>query len=68
MEEETDADWDAREKERQRVLEVAGLIVNQDVNPPLETCTCEVRTSPSCGSSEIIDHFELACQRSSPGP
>lgn len=34
IEEGTDADWDAREKERQRVLEAAGLIVNQDVKPP----------------------------------
>lgn len=31
---ETDADWEAREKERQRVLEAAGLIVNEDVKPP----------------------------------
>lgn len=30
----TDEDWAAREKERQRVLEAAGLIVNQDVKPP----------------------------------
>lgn len=30
----TDADWEAREKERQRVLEAAGLIVNEDVKPP----------------------------------
>src|ERR1700683_3310735 len=30
----TDADWEVREKERQRVLEAAGLIVNQDVKPP----------------------------------
>jgi hypothetical protein len=34
MEEETDADWDAREKERQRVFEAADLIVNRDVKPP----------------------------------
>src|SRR5882762_5673897 len=34
IDEETDADWEAREKERQRVLEAAGLIVNQDVKPP----------------------------------
>jgi hypothetical protein len=34
MDEETDADWEAREKERQCVLEAAGLIVNQDVKPP----------------------------------
>lgn len=32
--EENDADWEAREKERQRVLEAAGLIVNEDVKPP----------------------------------
>lgn len=30
----TDTDWEAREKERQRVLEAAGLIVNEDVKPP----------------------------------
>ena len=34
IEEENDADWEAREKERQRVLEAAGLIVNEDVKPP----------------------------------
>jgi actin cytoskeleton-regulatory complex protein PAN1 len=34
IEDGTDADWEAREKERQRVLEAAGLIVNQDVQPP----------------------------------
>ena len=31
---ETDADWEVREKERQRVLEAAGLILNEDVKPP----------------------------------
>lgn len=30
----TDADWEAREKERQRVLEAAGLVVNEDIKPP----------------------------------
>jgi hypothetical protein len=34
MREETDDDWNARENERQRVLEAAGLIVNEDVKPP----------------------------------
>lgn len=34
LREETDADWEARQKERQRVLEAAGLIVNEDVKPP----------------------------------
>lgn len=34
IDEEADADWEVREKERQRVLEAAGLIVNQDVKPP----------------------------------
>jgi hypothetical protein len=34
MDKGTDADWEVREKERQRVLGAAGLIVNQDVKPP----------------------------------
>lgn len=34
MQDQTDSDWEAREKERQRVLEAAGLIVNHDVKPP----------------------------------
>lgn len=29
-----DSNWEAREKERQRVLEAAGLIVTQDAKPP----------------------------------
>lgn len=32
--EQADSNWEAREKERQRVLEAAGLIVTQDDKPP----------------------------------